>query len=134
MTKELCYIHLLPIATPDNRLFMRWQWVVAMQCHAETTTKQIQPLQVRARREGNTRKALQADVMHNLVIASLQEGGVDGSEGHDALCRQSSCKCHCMLQHQTHARASAYNTIQKATARIAEVKSDFREPVAAQGW
>jgi hypothetical protein len=35
--------------------------------------------------------------MHDLVIATLQESGVDGAEGREALTRKTSCECHSML-------------------------------------
>lgn len=41
-----------------------------------------------------TRQVLQGDVVHDLVEATLQEGGVDGAERHQALARQPRSKCH----------------------------------------
>eukprot|EP00983_Pelagomonas_calceolata_P073890 1152316-Pelagomonas_calceolata.AAC.6 len=35
--------------------------------------------------------------MHDLVVATLQEGGVDGAEGHQALARQPCSKGHSVL-------------------------------------
>lgn len=41
---------------------------------------------------GETWQGLQGNVMHDLVIRPLQEGGVDGAEGDHALRRQPSCE------------------------------------------
>lgn len=43
-------------------------------------------------------QALQRDVVNDLVVASLQEGAVDGAEGDHALASQPSGKGHGVLQ------------------------------------
>ena len=47
-----------------------------------------------------TWKGLQADIVHDLVVAALEEGAVDGCKGDHALAGQASCKRHGMLHTQ----------------------------------
>ena len=45
----------------------------------------------------STGERLEGDVVHDLVVAALQKGGVDGAEGRQALARQAGRKRHGML-------------------------------------
>ncbi len=43
------------------------------------------------------RQVLDGDIMHQLVIAALQEGGIDRREGLHPIGRKTGCKGHRML-------------------------------------
>ena len=47
---------------------------------------------------GPTGQALQRNVVHDLVVATLQEGRVDGRDGDHALARQARRKGHGVLR------------------------------------
>lgn len=52
--------------------------------------------------------------MHNLVIAPLQEGGVDGAEGRHALTGQASRKGDGMLLSNAHIKGAAVEALLEA--------------------
>ena len=65
--------------------------------------------QARSFSRGLTGQALQRDVVHDLVVAALQEGRVDGRDGNHALARQARRKRHGVLR-----RARAISVHQQA--------------------
>ena len=59
------------------------------------TVSSDKPCSIHGKPDG---QGLQADIVHDLVVASLQEGAVDGTEGDHAFTRQPSRKRDGMLQ------------------------------------
>lgn len=53
-----------------------------------------------------TWQGLQTHVVHDLVVAALQEAGVDGCKGDHALARQACCERHRMLYTCTYSARS----------------------------
>jgi hypothetical protein len=53
-----------------------------------------------------TWQLLKRDVVHDLVVAALQEGGVDGAEGRQALAGQPRSEAHGVLLRDAHVKRS----------------------------
>jgi len=51
-----------------------------------------------------TGQVLQCHIVHNLIVATLQEGGVDGAERHEALACQARRKRHGVLLRDSHVK------------------------------
>lgn len=64
--------------------------------------------------------------MHNLVVPPLQEGGVDGAKGHEALTRQPSSKGHGVLLGNPHVKHASGELALKAAAMQVSRREDFR--------
>jgi hypothetical protein len=52
--------------------------------------------------------------VHDLVVAALQEAGVDGAEGSDALRGQASSKADCVLLSNAHVKDALREALLKA--------------------
>lgn len=72
-----------------------------------------------------TGQALQRDVVHDLVVAALQESGVDGGEGHEALARQPRCKRDGVLLGDAHVEHAVGEALLKAVVSGKERKTGW---------
>ena len=60
--------------------------------------------------------------MDDLVIAALQEGGVDGAEGAQALTRQPRCKCYRMLLRDADVERAVVEPVKKTPSALTPVQ------------
>mmetsp|Transcript_7355 Transcript_7355/g.18621 ORF Transcript_7355/g.18621 Transcript_7355/m.18621 type:complete len:372 (+) Transcript_7355:208-1323(+) len=60
------------------------------------------------------RQLLERHVVHHLVVSALQEGGVDGAHGNEALAGQASSKCHGVLLRDADVKGAVREVLLKA--------------------